>query len=739
MPLQKPWDKYEAVLLLDAYIRVNEGILDRKEAIKSVSKSLRLKAQREDIEIDEIFRNEAGITFQMYSIESAFHGYTIRKPATKLFAEIAQLRASDREQYDMLLKETKKMIDTNESIEENASQEEEKTENAVTEDIKRNEEQFTFTEWMQSVGLENITIRGYVSAINRCTKEAQEHGIIDTDLLDINDVGEMKRIKAALFSIGEFSALNQYYNNRFNSAFNKLMEFRANEGGNSINIHKAVKVVSTMENNSSQKEQKTENKLKVALLLSSAEKERFETILRISFEEGLIPSAIRLDKFRMLFKDEFGYEPTQDDDLLTLQLKEAGTFVDGRIYPKQGEEQNDLLNEIRQEILDTLNEGASCVYISCVMGRWQQALSEQLNIYNETALKDMILAENMPGVYATNALFKMTQAKVYPEKDVLAFMKNSQTPVNYERLQENLWYIQMDYIKHTLVVTPSLVQVDWETYMYAPNFPVSSAELQHLVKVMKSRINEKGFLVAKDIAQLISDKCPTLAINTDGYKDWAYRNILKYLLKDYFEFGGSVVSEKGKKLEMRQVYKGFCRDYERLTFSELKQYSGEVGVQIYWDDVLTEMIRINENELIRKDLIHFDIEATDRILEEMCPGDYLPIRQVGLFLHFPAIEHPWNSYVLESYLRYSKKFKLYHVSYSENGVYGILVRRNSIFEDYRQVIIDMLANSNEWSNAKSALAFIVEKGCQARRRWTGFDKVIQEAGVRREQILMERK
>ena len=150
------------------------------------------------------------------------------------------------------------------------------------------------------------------------------------------------------------------------------------------------------------------------------------------------------------------------------------------------------------------------------------------------------------------------------------------------------------------------------------------------------------------------------------------------------------------------------------------------------------MVRINQKEMIRKDKIHFEIDYTDNILDKLCLGDYLPIQQVGLFLHFPPIGYPWNSYVLESYLQFSKRFVLYHVSYSENGVYGVIVRRSSEFSDYRQVIVDMLAKSNEWSNAQEALTLIVEKGYQARKRWTGFENVVQEALVRREKTLLEK-
>ena len=279
-------------------------------------------------------------------------------------------------------------------------------------------------------------------------------------------------------------------------------------------------------------------------------------------------------------------------------------------------------------------------------------MAEQLYIYNEAALRDIIIAENMSGVYATSAVFKATPEKVYPDKDVIDYMKNCHYAVGYDELQKHLWFIPLDTIKHVLVSTPSLAQVDWETYMYAPNFPASAEELRSLVGYMKKRINEKGFLVSKDIAEIIVEKCPAIAINTEGYKDWAYRNVLKYILRDYFEFGNSVVSEKGKKLEMWQLYRSFCRDHEMLSFEELKQFSNDIGVQIYWDDVFTEMVRVNSRELVRRDKVHFDVEATDRILDEVCLGDYVPLKQIGLFLHFPTIEYPWNSYLLESYLAY---------------------------------------------------------------------------------------
>ena len=60
--LRIPWDIEEAVLMLDMLLKSIDGKLTRKEAIHQVSEKLRRRAVNRGIEIDEIFRNENGIT-----------------------------------------------------------------------------------------------------------------------------------------------------------------------------------------------------------------------------------------------------------------------------------------------------------------------------------------------------------------------------------------------------------------------------------------------------------------------------------------------------------------------------------------------------------------------------------------------------------------------------------------------------------------------------------------------------
>ena len=63
-------------------------------------------------------------------------------------------------------------------------------------------------------------------------------------------------------------------------------------------------------------------------------------------------------------------------------------------------------------------------------------------------------------------------------------MKKSNLLVTYSEIENGLWYIPLDKIKHTLVTTPGIVNVSSEAYLYAPNLPVSENEIQQIAELI---------------------------------------------------------------------------------------------------------------------------------------------------------------------------------------------------------------------------------------------------------------
>ena len=104
------WSKYEAAILLDGYLEVFSGKTPNKDIVRRVSKDLRRMAINQGVSIDNTFRNENGISFQIRSMESAYLGHTVSKPASRLFSDVVDLYKNNRTDFDSLLAEAKTMV-----------------------------------------------------------------------------------------------------------------------------------------------------------------------------------------------------------------------------------------------------------------------------------------------------------------------------------------------------------------------------------------------------------------------------------------------------------------------------------------------------------------------------------------------------------------------------------------------------------------------------------------------------
>ena len=115
MAIRIPWDKYETAILIDACIKVENNILSKEIAVSEVSADLRRLAISRGYEIDDIFRNENGISMQMTIMSALLQN----KPsglhnASKLFSDIRDIYISDRNAYTQILAEAKAMINGSE-------------------------------------------------------------------------------------------------------------------------------------------------------------------------------------------------------------------------------------------------------------------------------------------------------------------------------------------------------------------------------------------------------------------------------------------------------------------------------------------------------------------------------------------------------------------------------------------------------------------------------------------------
>lgn len=583
-----------------------------------------------------------------------------------------------------------------------------------------------FVCWMQQTGSASGTIRSYVSAIGQSSKAANEYGVCDMDLFLIEDANKLQQILDELLKVPVFRKLNAQQHNRFRAAVSKLAAYRSSTGA--ITAHTRLE------------EKLPELKAVEPVIkpqgLPEETRIRYTEILSEYFGEDGYQTGrpIFRGRFKRFYAEKYGCPPAETDNRIDEIMSMIGTKRDDRVFPKQDDSQNDLIMEIVSDVLSAFDSGVTAVYIEAVYDKYHQPLADNLHIYNQDALASLLLA-HANGKYIQRYSFLTNNwSGANAQEDLLRIMKTFQQPQNYAAIHEKAWFLPYERMKTILVTTASIVNVAAETYFYAPNLPVSAVDLAYLSSLMNEELSYHSHITDVRLMQLIAEKCPSIAINTDGYTTYGLRNCLGYILRDQFAFNGPIITLKGKELSMADVFIEFAKDHEVLSIDELSAMSNEMNIVIYWDSVLSEMIRVSATELVRKDQIKFDVEEIDEILDGICPGDYIPLPEVNLFLYFPNIGYPWNSYLLESYLfSCSKKFRLLHSSFIKTGVYGAMVRKDADIPDYRYLLVDVLSKSNALDSTKEALQYIVDKGYQQRRRYEGIEAVIQEAKLIKEQ------
>lgn len=211
-----------------------------------------------------------------------------------------------------------------------------------------------------------------------------------------------------------------------------------------------------------------------------------------------------------------------------------------------------------------------------------------------------------------------------------------------------------------------------------------------------------------------------------------WRDALKYKLGDKYSFTGNIISAKGKSLSMSDVFSSYAREQGKFTLQELLAFAKNIGSTVYFDALYENAARISQERFVPKDTVSFQVKATDKILDRFCKGTYLAIPNVTDFGIFPEASHPWTSFLLEHYLaNHSDRYYLVHGGYNRNVVVGAMVNRRKSYEDFDELVTDVLADSGIPLQKKSALNYLSDNGYIARRSYANIEAILINARARR--------
>ena len=102
MPNQKKWNKYEAAMLVAGFWCVEKKVIEKSAFVSAFSKAMREQAKRNGEVVDDLYRNENGISLQLSSIEKLFFADRWGADPSQMFVEVAFLYSENRAEYNAI-------------------------------------------------------------------------------------------------------------------------------------------------------------------------------------------------------------------------------------------------------------------------------------------------------------------------------------------------------------------------------------------------------------------------------------------------------------------------------------------------------------------------------------------------------------------------------------------------------------------------------------------------------------
>lgn len=191
MTTRVKWDEYETAILIDAFWKIENKIAPKKDVIEDTSKLLRRRANNLNIEIDDTFRNENGISMQLSSIAHGFFPDRHSLTSSKTFERVVSLYIEDKNAYNALLaeaiKQSKGELDMIES--ENNKQ--------------------LFVKWLAEKSNSKISAELAVNTLDSASEYGVMHHAFKKDLWHINDTKEFTDAISRLLGMRLFRLMHK--------------------------------------------------------------------------------------------------------------------------------------------------------------------------------------------------------------------------------------------------------------------------------------------------------------------------------------------------------------------------------------------------------------------------------------------------------------------------------------------------------------------------------------------------
>ena len=688
------WDIYEAVILLEGYLKTVRKNTSLSNVVRSVSKTLRKMAVNRGNIINDSFRNIAGIYYQIRKMDSAYKGQTVSIPSTSLFDKTVKIYHENKTQYKALLKEAQRMIAGDES-------------NSLVGKMSDPIGAEDFLNYLQSCEkIASRTCLSYVSSIRSSERFARAHGHQSCYIFG-SDKTEIILVIRELLSDKEFTEYNIKQHNRFSAAINKLMKF--------LEIQKED-VVST----------KTPQNKRGGAITTESPSSDVERVLKTRFKYGFKKNSIcELMKFRR-FADEIGAKlPCDDEDLIKI-ICSVGMTINDKVFCVD----NNTWCRLCKMVNDVRRSGAAMAYYenlfeieANVMSECTISSPEQLKSFLETCVSEVYFAKNFIGFNGEIS-----------EKDAIAaevFRVWGDVPiVKVEELSLALPYISIECIQKAISDCPMFVWVSSGKYLNINLLDISENAENEIIEYVDKKCKQDTFVSIVNL--------PLDSIEED-YPDvprYAICNaVYNKVLSDKYSLNGKILSLKESATDVLSLLKSYIADKNECTLDEvsdlIKELAGYADRVLAFRVLYDNMVRVDKKRFVSVKQVNFDVETIDHVIFNIIGDSFSAIREIATFALFPFCGQGWNYYLLESYCyKFSNKYSLRLLGFNDKNA-GIIADK-SLSDNYNTLLAMRLSQVDLELNSDVIGKYLFVKGFTAKSKYAWLDDLVEQAQKIRE-------
>lgn len=605
-----PWNKYEAVLLVDAYLRCCTGALSKDQAVSQLSQRLRHHMEKMGVHISDAYRNVSGISLQMSSIEYLFtNGESGISHTSNLFRETVELYQDNKDEFYSILE-------------------------------------------IANSKYEPVVIDDYSS------KFKSTHSLVRE---------------------GQHTSINEAPQHRYSS-----------------------------------------RKLRDLLV------KRFPK----GYKLGSFVEVSRLKKF---YHEEYGEELDMEIRDIDEDVKSCGIEHDGRVYLPELVLQEQKKDDLLAYINSFYEKGGTVIFYSVLFLHFKDQFLDS-HILNDRMLREYLEYINTGEWSFFDLYFSLDKnANINLLDEVVGFVKEQGGSVSEDEVVMGLSYYPEQLLRDAFDErNTSLVSCGRNLRFHIDNFVITNRELVLIENIIQKAISSYKFITFNELLKDMKMMVPNVIDNNLVYTEIGIRNALSIKLHSKFHFYNSIISSIQHPIRSEDAFIEIAKR-PHYTMDDVKALAESCGSlpNLYLEPMLRYSVRVDKDNFVSKDKVHFDIEAVDNVLLKICTGDFIALSDVTMLSTLPDCEYKWTPFLLECYVAfYSSAFGLIHNKYfGQANATGGIVKRNGHIRDFNTLAAHAVSEAGIPLDKKAVLQFLSDKSYIVQRRYEDIDEVLSLAAI----------